>query len=133
MNSAVFGKTMENVRLHTAVNVCTDAKMFVTKIVPNTRFLQSIATYKNLVFCKMKNKEVLINKLIFLRGSRLDIRKLQMCKFYYGVIRKKYGHTGNFFNSDTNLLMYGIKTDDFYDGFSKDKPLSDHLFISLFT
>lgn len=121
MNNAVFGKTMENVRLYTTVKLCTDAKKFTNKIVPNTRFLQSITIHENLVFCKMRNKEVLLNKPIFIGGCILDPSKLHIYKFHYDVIKKKYGDNANFFNGDTDSLMYEIRTEDFYDDLLKIK------------
>ena len=69
MNNSVFGKTMENVRLYQTVDICTNAEKFRNKIVPNSRFVEAISIHENLVFCKMLNKKVTLNKPIFVGGS----------------------------------------------------------------
>ena len=132
MNNAVFGKTMENVRLYTTVKLCTDAKKFTNKIVPNTRFLESIAIHENPVFCKIRNKQVLPSKPIFTGGPILGIRKPHMHKFHYDFINKKYGDNDSFFNGDTDSPMYEIRIEDLYNDLLNDKNLSEHFDLPVF-
>lgn len=44
----------------------------------------------------------------------LDLSKILMYDFNYNYIRKKYGNKAEFLFTDTDTLMYHIKTDDFY-------------------
>ena len=108
LNKSVFGKTMENVRLYQTVNICTDAKKFRNKIVPNNRFVQAIIIHEDLVFCKMLNKKTLLNKPIFVGGAILDLSKLHLYKFHYDVMMKTYKDKIRFFYSDTDSLMYEV-------------------------
>lgn len=91
INNAVYGKTMENVRLYSTAKLCTDAKKFTNKIVHTTWFVQSIAIHENLEFCKMQNMEVILNQPIFIGGCILDISKLHLYKFQSDIIKKKCG------------------------------------------
>lgn len=132
MNNAVFGKTMENVRLYQDVKVCTDRNKFVKKIVPNFRFIQAIPIHENLLLYKMQQKEVQLCKPIFVGGTVLDLAKLHMYKFHYDVMKKHYGDNCEFFNGDTDSVMYHIKTEDFYEDLYYNKDLSDHFDLSVF-
>ena len=44
-----------------------------------------------------------------------------MNHFYYGYIKNKYGNNSRLLFTDTDSLMYEIKTEDAYEDFSKDK------------
>ena len=41
--------------------------------------------------------------------------------FYYGYIKNKYGNNSRLLFTDTDSLMYEIKTEDAYEDFSNDK------------
>ena len=120
---------MENVRLYQTVNICTDAKKFRNKIVPNNRFVQAIIIHEDLVFCKMLNKKTLLNKPIFVGGTILDLSKLHMYKFHYDIMMKYYGDNIKFFHSDTDSLMYEVNTEDLYDDL---RELAEHFDFSSF-
>ena len=48
-----------------------------------------------------------------------------MCKFYYDYIKYKYGNNSNLLFTDTDSLMYQIKTEDVYEDFTSDKEMLD--------
>ena len=48
-----------------------------------------------------------------------------MYKFHYDYIKSKYGNNSRLLFTDTNSLMYEIKTGDFYEDSSKDKEILD--------
>ena len=48
-----------------------------------------------------------------------------MWKFHYDYIKNKYGYNSRLLFTDTGSLMYVIKTEDVYGGFSKDKEMFD--------
>ena len=48
-----------------------------------------------------------------------------MYEFRYDYIKNKYDNNSKLLFTDTDSLMYGIKTEDFYEDFSKDKNMFD--------
>ena len=55
----------------------------------------------------------------------LDLSKVLMYKFHYDYIKNKYGNNSRLLFTDTDSLMYEIKTEDAYEDFSKNKELFD--------
>ena len=47
-----------------------------------------------------------------------------MYEFHYDYIKNKYGNNSRLLFTDTDSLMYEIKTEDVYKDFSKDKCLT---------
>ena len=60
-----------------------------------------------IVMCKLKSNTVLINE------------------FHYDYIKNKYGRNSRLLFTDTDCLMYEIKTEDVYEDFSDDKEMFD--------
>ena len=48
-----------------------------------------------------------------------------MYEFHYEYIRNKYGNNSRLLFTDTDSLMYEIKTKDTYKDYSKDKEMLD--------
>ena len=74
----------------------------------------------NLIAVYMKKTEVYFDKPIYVGQAILDISKIHMYDFHYNYIRKKYGSKAELLFTDTDSLMYEIKTDDFYNDIKKD-------------
>ena len=55
----------------------------------------------------------------------LGLSKVLMCEFHYDYIENKYGNKSRLLFTDTDSLMYKIKTEDFYEDFSKDEEMLD--------
>ena len=55
----------------------------------------------------------------------LELRKVLMYKFYYDYIENKYDNKSMLLFTDTDSLMYEIKTGDVYEDFSSDKEMFD--------
>ena len=55
----------------------------------------------------------------------LGLSKVLMCEFHYDYIKNKYGNKSRLLFTDTDSLMYKIKTEDFYEDFSKDEEMLD--------
>ena len=47
----------------------------------------------------------------------LKSSKLLMHEFHYGYIKNKYGNRSNLLHTETDSLIYEIKTEDVYDVF----------------
>ena len=54
-----------------------------------------------------------------------DLSKVLMYEFHYDNIKNKYGKNSRLLFTDTDGLIYEIKTEDLYEDFSKDKEMLD--------
>ena len=55
----------------------------------------------------------------------MDLSEVWMYEFDYNYIKKEYGNNLRLLFTDTDSLMYEIKTRDVYEDFSKDKEMFD--------
>ena len=55
----------------------------------------------------------------------LELRKVLMYKFHYDYTESKYDNKSKLLFTDTDSLMYEIKTGDVYEDFSSDKEMFD--------
>ena len=71
-----------------------------------------------------KNKLTLtFNKLAYAGICILHLNKVLMYEFHYQHIKNKYGNNSRLLFTDTNSLMYEIKTENVYKDFRKDKAM----------
>ena len=54
-----------------------------------------------------------------------------MYEFHYEYIKKKYDNKSKLLFTDTDSLMYEIKTEDVYEDFSSNKEMFDFTIIRL--
>ena len=112
MNSAVFGKSTENVRKHRDVKlVTTDKRRNRLLSEPNYRTKKWFS--EKLLAIKMKKAKVKMNKSIYLGLSILEISKTLMYEFWYDYMKTKYGDNVKLCCIDTNSFIMHIKTEDF--------------------
>jgi len=137
MNNAVFGKTMENVRGRIDVKCAFDEKYFkkyTSK--PNFNSADKIDMSKLnssedfFMLMKMNKTQVVLDKPIYAGFSILDISKLHMYKFHYGIMKPKYGESINLLMTDTDSFVYEINTDDLYKDMSEMK---EHFDMSVYS
>ena len=55
----------------------------------------------------------------------LELNEVLMYEFHYDYIENKYGNNSRLLFTDTDSLMYEIKTEDVYADFSNDKEMLD--------
>ena len=89
MNTAVFGKTMENVRKHRDIKlVATHKRRNQLVSEPNYHTIKYFS--KNFLAIEMKKTKVKMNKAIYLGFSILKITKTLMYEFWYDYIKAKH-------------------------------------------
>ena len=67
----------------------------------------------------------MLNKPVYTGMCILELSKVLMYEFHYDYIKNKYGNNSRLLFTDTDSLMYEIKTEDVYEDFSNDKEMFD--------
>ena len=119
MNNSVFGKTMENIRNTVNIKLVNNrdkAKKLTAK--PNFKHLNIFC--EELIAVHMKKTFLKFDKPVYLGMCILDLSKTIMYEFHYKYIKPKYGDKAKLLFTDTDSLMYEIKTEDFYKDISED-------------
>lgn len=111
MNNAVYGKSMENTRKRIDFSLVNNEKKYL-KLVRDTRYDGEIQFNENLVGIQRHKTHTTLNKPIQRGASILDLSKLHMYNFHYNIMKKKYGENIRVLGTDTDSLIYYIKTDD---------------------
>ena len=113
MNNSVFGKTIENIRKRQNIHLIDNRKKAV-KLSSKPNFDRCTIFDKNLIAIHMLKTEVYFNKPVYVGQAILDLSKTLMFNFHYTYIKEKYRNKAELLFTDTDSLMYQIKTKDFY-------------------
>ena len=124
MNNAVFGKTMEDKRKHLDFEIVNDETRLM-KCVNNPSFKHSHIISDNLVGVEKQKGQLKLDKPIFIGMSILDLTKEHMYKFYYNVMKPKYGDNIRMVYTDTDSFVFHTKTDDIYKDLHDNKDEMD--------
>ena len=119
MNNSVFGKTMENIEKRVNVKLVT-TKEKAMKLSSHPNFESFTIFDEHLIAIHMKREKMYYNKPIYLGMCILDLSKTLMYDFHYNFIKEKYGSRAKLLMTDTDTLIYEIKTDDFYKDIAED-------------
>ena len=79
----------------------------------------------NLVAIRKSKLALKLNKPAYIEVCVLELRKELMCEFHYNYIKNKYDNKSKLLFTDTDSLMYEIKTENVFEDFSSDKELFD--------
>ena len=105
--NSVFGKTMDNIRKRVDVRLVTSEKQAL-RLVAKPNFDRRVVFKENLVAVHMKKTKLRFDKPIYLGDCILDISKILMYNFHYGLIRKTFGDNAQLLFTDTDSLAYEI-------------------------
>ena len=119
MNNSVFGKTMENIEKWVNVKLVT-TKEKAMKLSSHPNFESFTIFDEHLIAVHMKREKMYYNKPIYLGMCILDLSKTLMYDFVYNYIKPMYGPRAKLLMTDTDSLIYEIKTNDFYKDISED-------------
>ncbi|XP_055325648.1 uncharacterized protein LOC129579533 [Sitodiplosis mosellana] len=117
MINAVFGKTMENLRLRADIKLVNKwggrcgAGMFISR--PNVKKCKILD--EDLAVIELQKTHIKMNKPIIIGMSILDISKITMYSFLYDFLKPKYGKNCTVAYTDTDSFILSIQTDDFYN------------------
>ena len=66
-----------------------------------------------------------LNNPAYIRMCILELDKVLIYEFHYDYIKNKYGDNSTLLFTDTESLMYEIKTEDIFEDFSNNKEMFD--------
>ena len=120
----MYGKTMENLRNRIDVRLVSNKKDYL-KWTSKPSYM-SHKLLDNDLDAISKNKVTLrLNKSAYIGMCTLELSKVLMYELYFGYIKNKYGNNWRLLFTDTDSLMYEIKTEDIYEDFSNKKEMFD--------
>ena len=99
------------------------------KCVNNPSFKHSHIINENLVGVEKQKLKLKLDKPIFIGMSILDLSKQHMYRFYYDVMKPKYGENIRIVYTDTDSFVFHTKTDDIYQdlkGINDDMDFSGY-------
>ena len=79
---------------------------------------------KDLVTIRKSKVILTLNKPEYVGMCILDLSKVLMYEFHYDCIKNKYDNNSRLLFTDTDSLMYEIKTENVFEDFSKDREIS---------
>ena len=124
MNNAIYGKAMENLRNGIDVKLVSNKKDYLKRTFKPSYMSHII--FENDLIAICKNKVTLtLNKLAYIGKCILELSKVSMYEFHYDYIENKYFNNSKLLFTDTDSLMYEIKTEDVYEDFSNKKETFD--------
>ena len=124
MNNAIYGKTMENLRNGIDVKLVSNKKNYLKRTFKPSYMSDII--FENDLIAICKNKVTLtLNKLAYIGMCILELSKVSMYEFHNDYIENKYFNNSKLLFTDTDSLMYEIKTEDIYEDFSNKKEIFD--------
>lgn len=124
MNNAIFGKTMENIRRRVDIRLCSSSTK-LEKLISKPNFQCRTIFDNNLVAVHMKRTCVTFNKPMIVGMSILDVSKTLMYDFHYSVMKPKYEDCIRLLYTDTDSLIYSIKTEDIYQDMKENISFYD--------
>ena len=78
---------------------------------------------KSLVAIRKSKLALKLNKPAYIEMCVLELSKSLMYEFHYNYIKNKYDNKSKLLFTDTDSLMYEIKTENVFEDFSSAKEL----------
>ena len=113
---------MENIWKRISVKLINNSKDYL-RCVSKPNFISQKIFDKNFIAVHQIKSMLTLNNPIYIGFSILELSKLIMYKFHYDYVCNKYDAKLLF--TDTDSLVYEIKSEDIYDQCFKDRGLFD--------
>ena len=113
---------MENLRNNIAVKIANNKKDYLKcKLKPS--YMSHAIFDKNLVAIRESKLALRLNKSACIGMSILEFSKVLIYEFHYDYVKNKHDNLSKLLFTDTDSLIYEIKTEDVYEDFSSDKEM----------
>ena len=110
INSAVFRKTLENVRKYRHIKLVTTDWIRGYLVSKPNYHITELFTDFTLLAIKWKKTQILANKSVPLGLSILDLSKTVMYDFWYDYVKPKHSENTKLYYMDTYSIIVQIKT-----------------------
>ncbi|CAB4007320.1 Hypothetical predicted protein [Paramuricea clavata] len=128
INNSIYDKTMEKVKKRVDVKLVRNESEMI-KAVASPCFQSHRIMTGDMVAVKTMKEVLTLNKPCYAGMCVLDLSKVLMYRFHYKTMKSEYGFKCKLLFTDTDSLMYDIKTDDVYKDFeeiSKNNDIFDN-------
>ena len=110
MNNAIYGEAVEDLRNRTDVKLINNEKGYLKCSSKPSQILHKIFG-NNLVAIRKSKFALKLSKAAYIGMCISELSKVLLYKFHYNYIKNKYGNKSKLFLTDTDSLMYEIKTE----------------------
>ena len=115
---------MENMRKLMDAKLVPDGRLF-TRLTSKPNFKSFKIFSNDLVAVHMAKTEIKLNKPTYVGMLILDLSKTFMFAFHYDKIKQRYGTNAKLLITDTDSLVYHIKTKDVYEDMLQEQDAYD--------
>ena len=122
MNNAAYSKTMENLRRRINLKLVKNEKDYL-KCTSKPSYMLHKMFDDNLVAIRKSIVALKLNKPAYNGMCILELSKVLLYEFHYDYIKNKYDNKSKLLFTDTDSLMYDIKTEDVYEDFISNKEV----------
>lgn len=112
--NSVYGKCLENVRKRMLMSLVCDEKK-AHRLMNKVTFKDRTIYSKKLMAIHMNKEKIKFDKPIYVGFAILDISKTIIYDFHYNIMKNMYGNKIDIVYSDTDSLVYEIRTYNFFD------------------
>ena len=119
---------MENLRKRISVKLVNNSKDYL-RCISKPSFISQKIFSENFVVIHEVKPVLTLDKPIYVGFGILDLSKLLMYEFHYEYIKSKFDAI--LLSTETDSLVYEIKTKDVYEDFYQDKNLFEFIDYSL--
>ena len=113
MNNAVYGKTIEDIRKRSKVDIVQDQKQ-AKKLVSKLQFKGFQILSNEVTIVQSAKARIVLNKPIFVGFMVLENAMYIMNHFWYDVLKEKYEDRIKLLLSDTDSYIYSVYTNNAY-------------------
>ena len=113
MNKAVYGKTIEDIRKRSKVDIVKDKKR-AKKLIAKPQFKGFQILDEDVTIVQSTKSKIILNKPIAVGFMVLENAKYVMNHFWYDVLKAKYEDQIKLLLSDTDSFIYAVNTEDAY-------------------
>eukprot|EP00798_Chlamydomonas_sp_ICE-L_P012930 gene12930-5964_t len=121
LNNALFGKTMENVRKYKTVRL-VQGEAALRKLMRRPTLMRVMHMGGELAAVQLRTSKVKMMKPIAMGQAVLDISKVHMYDFHYGIWQPVFGSHSRLLFTDTDSLAYEVRGIRELNGFILQHP-----------
>jgi len=124
MINSVYGKFLENIMNRTNFDLVSNEENIRKKV--NSPTFQTFKIFNDkMIGISRRKKCTILNRPTIIGLSILDYSKFKMFDFHYNIIKKKYNNNATLLYTDTDSLVYEIKTPDLFKDMKDNSSFFD--------